>query len=199
MSIYHKWKTVFVQIPRNASQAIHHRLRNRTDDRISWGTYFDVMHENDPELFETYFSFACVRNPYERLVSAYECESQVGNGPPWGLDFKSFINKIYDEGSMFYVNYTNHYTPQYKFITIKDIVLVDFLIRYENINEDWKTITKIINEKTKFSHVADKLEVINGNTWRLGKTLEDFYDTDTKQKAYELYHKDFELFGYNKD
>jgi len=198
MSIYHKWKTVFVQIPRNASQAIHHRLRNRTDDRISWGTYFDVMHENDPELFETYFSFACVRNPYERFVSAYEAEFQSSGSPPWGLQLGDFVEKIYAEGSMFWINYPNHYMPQYKFITIKDKVLVDEIIKYENINEDWKNVVKIINERTKFSHIAEKLEVINGNTWRLDKTIDDYYNEKTKKMIYELYHKDFELFGYNK-
>lgn len=198
MSIYHKWNTVFVQIPRNASQAIHHRLRNRTDDRLSWGTYFDVMHENDPELFETYFSFACVRNPYERLISAYEAETQSTGSPPWGLQFKDFIDKIYEEGTMFYINYPNHYMPQYKFITIKDLILVDEIIKYENINEDWIKISTIINNKTKFSHVADKLEVINGNTWRMSKNVDDYYDDKSKKKVYELYHKDFELFGYNK-
>jgi hypothetical protein len=198
MSIYHKWKTIFIQIPRNASQAIHGRLRNRTDDRLIWGTFFDIMHENDPELFETYFSFACVRNPYERLISAYEAECTTTGSPPWGLKFEDFVERIYDEGTMFYVNYPNHYVPQYKFITIKDMLLVDEIIRYENINEDWKRIAKFINNQTKFSHVADKLEMINVNNWKVNKTWEDYYNEDTKRKVYELYHKDFELFGYEK-
>jgi len=72
MSVYHKWRTVFVQITKNASSAVHDALSNPTDVNHDHRLYIDILAQNDPELIESYFSFAVCRNPYDRFVSAYE-------------------------------------------------------------------------------------------------------------------------------
>lgn len=197
MAIYHKWKTVFIQIPKNASNSIHDRLRNRTDDNLSYGSYFDVMQQNDPDLFDSYYSFSCVRNPYDRFVSAYEDEHLRTNSLPFGLEFDAFVKKIYNDGQNFYLNYGINFMPQFKFISIKNIILVDKVIKFENLNDEWREVAEIINKKVDFK-IYNKLNALNVNSLKINKNWVDYYNEKTKDMIYELYKKDFDLFGYEK-
>ena len=128
MCQYHKWKCVFVQIPKNASSAIHQKLRNRTDDVHSHRTYFEILHDHDSELTESYFTFAVVRNPYDRFVSAFEQDGSHDTG----LDFEEFVKKLGD--NIFFVNDISvYFIPQYRYISIKSVILMDDIIRFENM------------------------------------------------------------------
>lgn len=198
MGTYHKWRTVFVQIPKNASTSIHFKLRNSTDNDHNHKTYLDILSEQDNELIESYFSFAVVRNPYDRFISAYEFETQAG-ARPFNLTFNELILKL--ESDRLFSELPLVFTPQYKFVTIKSFILVDKIIRYENLNEEWKNISFIINEKNKdynFTKISDKLEILNASSTRIGE-VDDYYTEETKNIIYSLYKKDFELFNYKKD
>lgn len=199
MSTYHKWRTVFIQIPKNASTTIHAKLSNKTDQNHSHKSYFDILGEEDMELIETYFSFAVSRNPYDRFISAYEHEVENGN-IPLGLSFGDLIKKIGNDNSTL-SHLQSFFFPQYQFVSIKSIILVDKIIRFENLNEEWKEIASIINEKNKqynFTRISDKLDVLNANSARIGKTIDDYYTKETKEIIYNTYKKDFELFRYEK-
>ena len=194
MSIYHKWETIFIQIPKCATTSIHEALRNKTDDRHDHSSYIDILLENDSELIEKYFSFSCVRNPYDRIMSAYSfldvSDHYTMNE---GLEFEEFIHKLYY--SKLSDIKTIMYLPQYKYITIKNTVLVDKVIKFENLDKEWKEISKIINKKnTNGFKIKDKLPKINETIYR--KNIS--YTTETKKMVYELYENDFLLFNYKK-
>lgn len=202
MSVYHKWRTIFIQIPKNASNSINERLTNRTDNfGIQHLTFFDVMHYQDPELFDSYFSFSCVRNPYDRFVSAFEFVKLDTAYVQYNINknFDEFVDIIYKNGLNFYSKLPIHFTPQYKFISIKNVILVDEIMKVENINEDWKRIAEIINKKYSFTPIPTTIDVLNANSIRMNIPWQDYYkNEETKNKIYELYKKDFELFGYEK-
>jgi len=193
MAVYHKWKCVFVQIPKNASSAIHGKLKNRTDDVHSHRSYFEILQDQDSELVESYFTFAVVRNPYDKFVSAFENDGSHETG----LDFTSFI-KYLVKNHISASDVSVYFIPQYKFISIKNIILMDDLIRYENIQEDWKRIVDKLNSNTNFTKIDDYLEVENATPSKMNKSWEEYYTEETKEIVYNMYKKDFELFGYEK-
>ena len=200
MSVFHKWNIVFVQIPKNASSSIYNRLENKSDENISGNhsTYLEDMQSQDPELFESYFSFAVIRNPYDRLVSAFEFASMDENFNQEGLNFENFVKKCDDVGPNFYVNQPIYFTPQYKFITIKNILLVDKIIHYENINDEWSELVEKLNTMHNFAPIKSSLDIINPTPYKQNKNWEDYYNPDLKNIVYNLYKKDFEIFKYEK-
>jgi len=198
MSVFHKWKTVFIQIPKNASSSIFNRLSNTTDlqNQGNHTTFFDDMQNQDSELFESYFSFAIIRNPYDRFISAYEFASLDDSFVK--LNFNEFVKKCENNGNNFYLQEPIYFIPQYKYITIKNIILVDEIIKFENLNEEWVKISKKINTLHNFTPIKETLEVINATPHKMNKNWKDYYNEETKEIVYNLYKKDFEIFGYKK-
>lgn len=200
MSVYHKWRTVFVQIPKNASSSIHRILENPTDCHHDHKTYIDILSSNDPELIESYYSFAVVRNPYDRFVSAYEYMRAISEGH-WNPSFEDAVNEFYSRGTYFYTTEeTVHWWPQHRFVGIKNVMLVDDIVKYESINSEWPKIAENIikNLPKTYSKPSILMPHENQSQLRESRNWKDYYNDDLAEKVYELYKKDFELFEYSK-
>ena len=134
------------------------------------------------------FKFTFVRNPFSRAVSSWKFG---GWGKKWNCNFKEFVERIKNE------NLTNpnrwnqlswHCCLQYPHIyTDSRECLVDFIGRFENLQEDFNTVCDKIgipqqqlphNNKSKHKHYTE------------------YYDAETKQIVAEKYAKDIEYFGY---
>lgn len=209
MPIYHKWKCVFIHIPKTAGTSIHNKLYNRTDSENYHKTFFELLNEHDAELFESYWSFSVVRNPYDRFISAFEYAKTVTQEIDPNSNFNDFIKKMEGNSSSFYSYLPIYFMPQFKFITIKNIVLVDEILRFENIKEDWqKLATKLNDFKVKrhssvgaisYANIHTKLDVMNVTASRLNRSVDDYFtNVDCKNIIYNLYKKDFEIFNYEK-
>jgi len=199
MSVYHKWRTVFVQIPKNASSSIHKILENQTDVHHNHRTYIDILSENDPELIENYYSFAICRNPYDRFVSAYEYMKQ-NSGGEWNPSFEDAVNEFYSRGTHFYTSEDIIFWPQHRFVTIKNIILVDDIIKYEDMNGSWSGVVEKISKDLPptFSRPSNIIPRENITYIREERNWEDYYTPELKEKVYHLYQKDFTLFKYQK-
>jgi len=199
MSVYHKWRTVFVQITKNASSAIHEALRNPSDSSHDHAMYIDILSQNDPELVESYYSFAICRNPYDRFVSAWEYLKNYEE-VRWPLTFEETVNTFHKRGRFFYTNEDLVWWPQARFVAIKKIVLVDKILRYETLAEEWPSIIEEIMKKVPdgYSRPKDILDRVNASNGREGRNWQDYYTPELKEKVYELYRRDFELFNYTK-
>jgi len=199
MSVYHKWRTVFVQVPKNASSSIHKLLENQTDVNHDHRTYIDVLSEQDPELIESYYSFAICRNPYDRFVSAYEYMKQ-NSGGEWNPTFEEAVNDFYTRGTHFYTTEDIVWWPQHRFVTIKGILLVDDIIKYESLNQEWPSIVDKISNvlPSSFSKPSTMLPRENVTYIREERNWEEYYTDELKEKVHALYKKDFDLFKYKK-
>lgn len=198
MSVYHKWRTVFVQITKNASSAIHEALQNPSDQSHDHALYIDILSQNDPELIESYYSFAVVRNPYDRFVSAWEYLKNYEE-VRWPLTFEETVRQFHKRGRFFYTSEDRVWWPQARFIAIKKILLVDKVIKYENLNAEWPQIVEEIVKRVPegYSRPKDLLDQVNV-TGREKKRWEDYYTPELRAMVYDLYRRDFEMFGYNK-
>lgn len=198
MSVYHKWRTVFVQITKNASSAIHEALQNPSDQSHDHALYIDILSQNDPELVESYYSFAVVRNPYDRFVSAWEYLKNYEE-VRWPLTFEETVRQFHKRGRFFYTSEDRVWWPQARFIAIKKILLVDKVIKYENLNAEWPQIVEEIVKRVPegYSRPKDLLDQVNV-TGREKKRWEDYYTPELRAMVYDLYRRDFEMFGYNK-
>lgn len=197
MPLYHKYGVVFIQIPKNASISIHYTMRNRTDDQHAHYKYLDEYSNNDTELFSSYTSFACVRNPYDRFVSIYEYRT-MGEYDPNHIKFNQTIEKLYLGGDKEFDCMDLAYSPQYKFITIKNIILVDEILRFENLKEDWKNFVSLINSKNNLFKLPNQLQTHNVTPSKIGKKWQDYYTKETADMIYQIYKKDFQILGYEK-
>tara|TARA_B100001094_G_C18187366_1_gene804721 strand:- start:3500 stop:4141 length:642 start_codon:yes stop_codon:yes gene_type:complete len=144
------------------------------------------------KINNTYFTFIFVRNPWDRLVSYYkssfQCETgyfskkyQISN--PSEIEFSHFIKLVTDKENL---NLNKHWRPQSR---ICDLCKLDFIGRFENIQED-------------FNIVCDKIGIPQQQLPHTNKSKHkrkhytEYYDDETREIVAEKYAKDIEYFGY---
>ena len=86
----------------------------------------------------------------------------------------------------------NHWVEQQ--LCVRSIVngerWVDFIGRFENLQEDWKIVCKNIGIDEKLPHTNKN----NNRPYRLG--YRSFYNDETKQIVAEKFKNDIAIFGY---
>lgn len=189
--IYKNLKCVYIHIPKTAGTSIETCLREQNDIQQVVGghsTCQALMHHKSKEM-SNLFTFTVVRNPFDRLLSAYkymlkmETNDILGNGDiKECVDFRDFV-----------MNYLNsetisnmHLRPQYEFVVYKGEICVDYWGKYENLDRVWKVICKKLGKDISLPWLN------KSNT----EHYSSFYDDEMIVKVRRLYQQDFNLFGY---
>ena len=135
----------------------------------------------DDEL-ESYFKFIFVRNPFDRLISAWNDISRS-----YYPDFKEFVyDGIFDENGN---PRKLHYQLQSSLIeTPVGYGLGSLFIgKLENLQGDWKELCGILD----IPH-----QVLGKHSQSNHEHYTTYYDDETKNMVSQLYKRDFELFDY---
>lgn len=187
------YKCIFVHIPKNAGLSVCYTLFGNTGG--SHRKIVDYKKIFSPNTFKRYYKFTFVRNPWDRLVSTFFFLKKGGlteKDKIWAeanllafTDFKDFVKQWLSEKS---INNSLHFQHQHVFLEDEQgKIAVDFIGRFENIDEDFKTITDKLNIK----RILKKT-----NTSQRKKDYRDYYDEETKEIVNEVYKKDIQLFNY---
>tara|TARA_Y100000034_G_scaffold53205_1_gene65287 strand:- start:932 stop:1555 length:624 start_codon:yes stop_codon:yes gene_type:complete len=187
--VYEENKFIYMRPGRSASTVIVKTI-NQKNTEVSLpyfrksGTNEWLENITDDEILNDYFVFTFVRNPYGRLVSAWEAFSKQKRSVS---DFKEFVkgrggSYLFEDGGSF-VN--DHWFPLCNYVEFKDGErFVDFIGKVESIEEDWNKVKKRIG--------CGNTEIVKGRF----KPYESYYDTVTLKRVSEIYKRDLELFDY---
>tara|TARA_R110001583_G_scaffold105202_1_gene252647 strand:- start:13918 stop:14577 length:660 start_codon:yes stop_codon:yes gene_type:complete len=188
-------KAIFVHVPKCAGVSIAKTLFGcLAGGHTTLDEYINVF---EPKFITSYFKFTIVRNPWDRLVSAYFFLKKGG----FGLKDKTWFEQELSTYSSFddfvrnWVNKKNiqkwhHFRPQYHYILNRhNKIKLDFVGYLENIDEDFNTIKKQIG-------VNCTLE--NSNKSQHNSYI-NYYNDETKEIVKEVYAEDIKLLGYNFD
>tara|TARA_B100000886_G_scaffold309663_1_gene243982 strand:- start:316 stop:969 length:654 start_codon:yes stop_codon:yes gene_type:complete len=188
LSIFLDKNCIFFHIPKTAGISISNALFGN----IKWG-HRDVNFYKSyygEKVFNSLYKFCFVRNPYDRLFSAYTFLKKGGIN---NLDLE-FSNSYLQEFANFdefvlkglekeeIMNWV-HFKPQYTFVCDEnDNIVMDFIGKMENLNADFSTVCKHLNIESELQ----KLNVVAAKK----------YDFSEKVKAMIRlkYQKDFILF-----
>jgi len=182
---------VFIHIPKTAGTSIRKGVWKSNYE----GPVFGYI----PKEWEDLFSFAFIRHPLQRLVSAYNMFTIGTKGDSqWRfpedareLNWESFLdivtdeNIIYDERRKTFDEKIRHHTiPQTHPFNCLD--KAKFIGKQETFDEDFETITK----KLKINIKAPKIHTTNSQPWY--KVM----DKISIDRAIEYYKEDFEQLDY---
>lgn len=133
------------------------------------------------DVFDNYFRFAFIRNPWDRLVSEYFWR-------PRSPDFKTFLNWVANLDQETELNQYPHFIPQHRFVYSREgRSMMNFVGRYENLFEDWEYVREKLKLKAKgLPHLLKSKH----------KPYTEYYDQSSVDLVAKIYKKDINLFGY---
>ncbi|MBI3312642.1 MAG: sulfotransferase family 2 domain-containing protein [Candidatus Omnitrophica bacterium] len=191
--ISHQHKFIFVEIQKTASKTVRTTLGAKHADHF---TVQKLIEQHGKPVWEEYFTFTFVRNPWARLVSGYFFRRDGGNGSGKDLDWAKLYPPTFKEfcsNLEFFQNIPgeNMFITQYDWLaTMEGKIELDYLGRYETLDQDWEAICK----RLTFSFQAlPKINVGRHDSYQA------YYDSQTREIVAEHYQKDIEYFGYTFD
>ena len=176
-------KPLFIHIPKAGGSSIQNIIKRYNNELPS--CLHNSVKKYSREYRDSCFVFSFVRNPYDRLLSAYKYltggsgnKSDTKFGKTLSPDFKYFVRDQLNNN----LNWL-HFKP-IKFWLNDDI---DYIGRFENLQQD-------------FNIVCDKIEIPRQKLPHKNKSKHkhytEYYDDETREIVAEKYAKDIEYFGY---
>lgn len=226
--ICHEYKCIFIHIPKAAGQSVEHYFLNKLG--LDWNSRSPLLlRKNDEpkagpptlahmraidyikyhyisrELYDQYFTFSFVRNPWSRAVSTYKFL-----GYDRIMNFERYLSR-----QMGYLLETKRgaVMPQYEMLYDNGEKMVDFIGRFECINEDFAEVCRRLGfEDTVLPHINKGKQYSNKGLMSLVKrpglifqfTLKrpnfkdyrDYYTEKSKKLVSQIYKDDINCFGY---
>lgn len=199
-------KTVFIHIPKNAGLSVVKIISG--DKKYVVKQHIPIMiNKNGKYLIDTeklninsfrkrYFShpsyptFCIIRNPYSRLLSAYnflyfdgisnDIDTRYGKIIRSYESFEKFIDDIQNISTIIV-----HFVPQHFYVCDEEKnIIVDHVCKFENLKND---LVKVDNIFENIGHENVSKKIINS----------DSLTPEIKEKIYNVYKNDFEIFGYS--
>lgn len=188
--ISHPKKFIFVHITKTGGTSIDIALRKYTKNGKTHQSISEMKEEAAKNFgFNNYFKFCFVRNPWDKMVSQYfYIKKKIAYDKSFKefiIDFKSTPNDWDFKNKNFPVKYQ---PVQKKWICgDKGEVLMDFVGRFENLQEDFDTICDKID--------LPKRELPHRNSTNHNHYSE-YYNKETREIISQKFSEDIEYFGY---
>ena len=216
MLISHPYRIIFVHIQRTGGNSIRH-LFNEMDsnavqevpveaakNRLKHCFISDIHAAVEPELFSAYTKFAVVRNPFDRLFSWYVmfkhntiAKSEIAGGvvrtaalgnavevavAPYLDSFETFLT-IPNSGL-----FERFYYNQFDYLQVDGKIAVDYVLRFENLNNDFNAMAKKMNFPSLLTAVNQS---VRHQDYRMA------YNKTTQQLVADRFARDLDYFSYS--
>lgn len=197
-------RAIFVHVPKNAGTSISKALRQSGgykapgygsvdhDFTMGWkdGEVRRVIRAVGEDLWNECFTFAFVRNPWDRLVSGWQFTRQRGKHE---LTFDEFVRDLPSldtsqepEALERAISTHWHALPQSDHLVVDGEVAVDFVGHVETLEDDWASIA---------ARIGYDGTIPRANTSDRGE-YRQYYTDDLLAAVDERYHLDVTTFGY---
>ena len=192
-----RYRCVFIHVPKTGGMSICEAL-----DIGSWHHTALQTRRMYGHQFNNYWKFSIVRNPYDRLVSAweyiraggmqnwYDIKLQRELSTLWGnshQDFDEFCEKALPVVSGKWL----HFLPQTYFLCANDAsILCDYVGRFEQLDEAWQVITEQVGHTGELPHA---------NATKKRRHYAEYYTSSYTMALVEaVYHSDFDIWQYER-
>ncbi len=155
-----------------------------------------------PQEWRMYFKFAFVRNPFDRLISAWKMFTCGMQNTRWEyprdgkreLTLRDFLDIVMDESIPYSGQNTSaetkirhHAIPQTH--AFNCIQFADFVGRFENLQNDFGIVLKKIGFQGQLPHWNKTIH----------NSYQSYFDQETRLIAEQYYTEDLATFGYSFD
>ena len=184
--IFHDLKTIFIHVERTGGVSVRKHLLEHENHFRRWQQTKHFTSSEMKELtqlwdiWDNYYKFAFVRNPYDRLVSWYNaCHLHH----EWVSDIALYMRQYNTLSELIYHNQPHSQLIKSQYETTSNL---DFVGRFENREED-------------FGKICDKIDIPYSNrkeNTSVHLDYKTYYTGVTKKIVTEWFKEDLERFKY---
>jgi hypothetical protein len=191
-----KHKFVLIHVPKTGGSSFRYQLdQDSFEDKFKFGhasakDHMDYLGED----YKEYFSFAITRNPWDRLVSSFFYLQKGGSQGKYDLKmekklskFKSFEDFICADSGLDSFLDEVHFKPQYAMLYEGGECLVDFVGKYEELQQSFDFVCEKLNlKKTTLAHKNKSTHEHYSNCYNdhTIKIVADKYSKDIRKYNY---------------
>lgn len=196
---FDRYRVLFVHIPKTGGSSIAIALtgnRKTTHSHLSLHDYYAA----NKQKAAMYTKFCVVRNPWDRLVSAFE---YLKNLPSWvsseaptrwfadnyvaGRSFDVFVSLLYSKP---WLLRWPHLRPQLDFISLHGDIAVDNILHFEHINDEFADFAR--------RHALPNA-LCHDNRSQRKRQYQTYYNKEATCMVYSMYKQDCIAFDYTPD
>lgn len=194
---------IFIHIPKTAGSSIRNWFKLRYK-KFEKSMHADVNHPVVSRLIEKMPSFCVVRNPFDLVYSWYRYKIQMlqevkhydreeFNAWHKGFDYwlENYFHKINFSDDKFLKDNKNKISPsktQLEYISNNNVVKVEHICRFENLNKDIEKINNI---------VGGCYQIIHANKSNLQKNYKKEYSQSSRVLVESIYKNDLNFWDYD--
>lgn len=169
-------------------QAMNEEGFKQHDDALT------IKNKIPPEVWDNYFKFSMVRNPWDRALSSFTWNRRRNPEMHPQKRFYHYLGIPFDEmqktKELFIKYLRNDLSNNDRFYLINEKLCVDHIIRYEHLADDFEEICKIIGlPPTKIPRLKAG---IRGQKEHYSK----YYDEESQALVTSISKNDIKLFNY---
>lgn len=180
-----EFKCIFIEVPKTGSSSIRRIIGEPAKPHLN---ICQIAHETEREKFYGYFKFGFVRNPWDRAVSLYE--RKQGMQLKSKMSFEEFIEWMKFSSCTCIHPMPHRYQLDW-FVNPHGEVMVDFIGRFENLQNDWAKVASKLGANRELSRVN-----VNPDS---RQHYTEYYTDKTRKIVLERFAVDIEYFGYEFD
>ncbi len=207
-----KWvlHLIFIRIPKNASTSVYghlgdfnliHKYRKAFYDanlkNPMYRGFFDPTHAKPHEIKKIlpvntndYFSFAIVRNPWDRFVSMYSFSKKLGLWKMFGLDGQPSFELFCEIAKEKWTNKENFFFPtQPQTLWLGDGFAPKKILRFETLGPEFKEMLQDLS----IEHISPDLPHVNSSQHDHYKV---YYNDNTRSLVSKIFESDIDSFKY---
>ena len=142
----------------------------------------------DEYAWNNFFKFCFVRNPYDRIVSDYLFLTRIKKV---SVSFCEFLERASDASRHDPEKVLPENIDNWPMYTIDDNIVVDFIGKFENLDEDFKQVCSNLN----VPYIDKSLPIVKQVT-SPSRSYRSWYTHHEKSLVESLFCREIESFGY---
>ena len=197
MFINHDKKFVYLAISKTGTYSVHNFFGYNSGHPVPAEHHMGVrtLLEKYP-VSKDYFKFAFVRNPWSKLVSTYmdftlrrknQYSEFVIHDKPLLSEFENFEDFCLRLKDSVWIK-DIFFIPQIDLVTTEEGIPINFIGKFENMNNDFKVVCNKLNLGYR--------PLTHANKGLYNKDYRTYYSNKAKLAIEELYRDDIEIFNY---
>lgn len=175
----------FIHINKTGGSSIENALKIPFEHK----TAQEKIDEVGLERWSRRFTFAIVRNPWDKVVSHYFYRVKTGQTGLWNSDvtFGEWVERAYGEKVPAYRDNEKMFMPQTSWVRSDDgELLVDYIGFFEDLEDSFSEAMRRVGLKVSLPHLK--------STTR--RDYRDYYDERSREIVAQCFAEDIEKFNY---